>query len=90
MWGAVDVRIEEDTDFAVTQIVEIDVVVDAVRINADRYGDIVNLIVANKRSRSDSHEFKTLPRSGKMVWNSLSRPIFAEPPAESPRLRIIH
>ncbi len=28
-----------------------------------------------------------LPRKGRMAWNSLSRPIFADPPAESPSTR---
>jgi hypothetical protein len=31
--------------------------------------------------------FSTLPRSGRMAWNSRLRAIFAEPPAESPSTR---
>src|SRR5258706_143104 len=44
-------------------------------------------VLANKRSRSTSQVLSTLPRNGRIAWNSLSRPIFAEPPAESPSTR---
>ena len=44
-------------------------------------------VLANRRSRSTSQVFSTLPRSGSTAWVSLSRPILAEPPAESPSTR---
>ncbi len=44
-------------------------------------------VLANRRSRSTSQVLSTLPRSGRIAWVSLSRPILAEPPAESPSTR---
>ena len=44
-------------------------------------------VLANSRSRSTSQVLSTLPRSGRMAWLSLSRPILALPPAESPSTR---
>ncbi|EWS64571.1 hypothetical protein Y695_02183 [Hydrogenophaga sp. T4] len=44
-------------------------------------------LLANRRSRSTSQVLSTLPRSGRMAWLSLSRPILALPPAESPSTR---
>ena len=44
-------------------------------------------VLANRRSRSTSQVLSTLPRSGRMAWLSLSRPILALPPAESPSTR---
>jgi hypothetical protein len=44
-------------------------------------------VLANRRSRSTSQVLSTLPRSGRMAWHSLSRPILALPPAESPSTR---
>src|ERR1044072_6684651 len=41
-------------------------------------------LLANRRSRSVSQEFSTLPRSGRMAWYSLSRPLSAEPPRTTP------
>ena len=44
-------------------------------------------LLAKRRSRSTSHELSTLPRSGRIACVSLSRPILALPPAESPSTR---
>src|SRR3546814_16348874 len=44
-------------------------------------------VLANRRSRSTSQDLSTLPRRGSTAWNSLSRPLLAEPPAASPSPR---
>ena len=44
-------------------------------------------LLANRRSRSTSHELSTLPRSGRIACVSLLRAIFALPPALSPSTR---
>jgi hypothetical protein len=58
-----------------------------VRVDADGHRDVVDFVVGEQAVASVSQEFSTLPRSGRMAWNSLSRPILAEPPAESPSTR---
>ncbi|ABA48493.1 conserved hypothetical protein [Burkholderia pseudomallei 1710b] len=42
---AVDIRIRQDADLAVTQVRHVDAVVRAVRIDADRHRDVVHLVV---------------------------------------------
>ena len=44
-------------------------------------------LLAKSRSGSVSQVLSSLPRSGSTAWFSLSRPILAEPPAESPSTR---
>ena len=46
-------------------------------------------LLANSRSFSTSQALSTLPRSGRIACVSLSRPILALPPAESPSTRKI-
>ena len=75
---AVDVGVGQDADLAVAQAREVG---RRRRRRADRRRSPTAMswisLLANRRSRSTSQVFSTLPRSGRIAWYSLSRPILA-------------
>ena len=62
-------------------------VVDAVRINADGNGNVVDFGVAEKLVGVDFKAVKHFAAQGKIACVALSRASLAEPPAESPSTR---
>ena len=57
---------------------------------ANRINNCINLFVLKISASFAFSVLITLPRNGNTAWNRRSRPCFAEPPAESPLLGIVH
>ena len=81
----VRVRVGENTDFVVTQVVEICIP----RIDTQGNTDVMHFLRRQDLSESTSQVFRILPRSGMIAWVLRSRACFAEPPAESSSTRKI-
>ena len=80
--GAVDVGVGHDDDFVIAEFRKLKF---SVPIPQPRAETIVPTSVFCKIfSRRAFSTFRILPRIGRIAWNLRSRPILAEPPAESP------
>ena len=85
---AVDVGVRHQDDLVIAQLVDVEVLADAGAEGGDQRLD---LLVARTLSIRAFSTFRILPRIGRIAWVRGLRPLFAEPPAESPStMKISH
>ena len=84
---SVCIGIGHDYNFIVVNVFHIEFIAYTA---ANRINNCINLFILKISASFAFSVLITLPRNGNTAWKRRSRPCFAEPPAESPSLGIVH